>query len=123
MRTTLPETDAVRRIATAARGLDTEARLDLSAVIGLDVDLVLGYEYEIPEDLTGKARTEALFAAFADDMTRLAALADMLDAGFIDTPRSYGRLLVLADELTQADDADGFEADETDEAFAGGWAA
>ncbi|MDO0939273.1 hypothetical protein QQY66_49105 [Streptomyces sp. DG2A-72] len=122
MSTTMPETSVVRRIAASARGLDAEARLDLSAVIGLDVDLVLGYEYEIPEGLSDEDHRAALFAAFTDEMTRTGALVDMIEAGYIDLPRSYGRLLVLADELTQADDADGFEAD-TDEELVGGWAA
>ncbi|MFJ3673641.1 hypothetical protein ACIPSE_45090 [Streptomyces sp. NPDC090106] len=114
MSTTMPETATVRRIAASARHLDTEARLDLSAVIGLDLDLILGYEYDIPEDLSDEDRTAALLAAFTDEMTRTAALVDMIDAGVIDVPRSYGRLLVLADELTQAD---------ADEEFVGGWAA
>jgi hypothetical protein len=119
----MPETVSTVRIGAAARGLDDEARIDLSAVIGLDVDLVIGHEYDIPDDLSDEERAEALLAAFTAEHTRLAALVDMIDAGFVDVPRSYGRLLVLADELTQADDADGYELDEADEEFVGGWAA
>src|SRR5690606_19364757 len=100
----MPETGIIPRIAAAGRGLDGEARTDLSAVIGLDVDLVLGHEYEIPETLSDTDHADALFAAFSDEAARVAALVDMIDAGFVDVPRSYGRLLVLAQELERADD-------------------
>ncbi|MGO4747808.1 hypothetical protein AB4212_04085 [Streptomyces sp. 2MCAF27] len=114
----MPETVAIPRIATAARFLGDEARTDVSAVIGLDVDLVLGYEYEIPDELSDADHAEALLAAFTDEAARVAALADMLDTGFINVSQSYGRLLVLADELERTDRPAAF-----DEAFVGGWAA
>ncbi|MFI9005496.1 MULTISPECIES: hypothetical protein [Streptomyces] len=122
MRTTMPETGPIPRIATAARFLDEAARLDVSAVIGLDVDLVTGHVYEIPDGLGDAEHAAALFDAFSEEAARVAALVDMIDTGFVDVPRSYGRLLVLADELERTDNADGYEADETDEAF-GRWAA
>lgn len=122
MSTTMPERAPVERIATAARFLDESARLDVSAVIGLDVDLVTGYEYEIPEGLSDAEHAEALLDAFGDEYARVAALVDMIDTGFVDVPRSYGRLLVLAQELERADDAKGYETGETDEVL-GGWAA
>ncbi|MER7817403.1 hypothetical protein [Streptomyces sp. NPDC096153] len=125
MRTTMPETVTVPRIATAARLLGDETRTDVSAVIGLDVDLVLGFEYKIPEDLSDADHAEALLAAFSDEYARVDALVDMIDTGFVNVPQAYGRLLVLADELERADGADGadgYELDETDEVL-GGWAA
>ncbi|MFF8464852.1 hypothetical protein ACF071_29410 [Streptomyces albidoflavus] len=121
MSTTMPEIGRIPRIATAARHLDQAARLDLSAVIGLDVDLITGHEYKIADDLSDAAHAAALLDAFGDEYARVTALVDMIDAGFIDIPRSYGRLLVLADELERADAA-GFDLDGIDEGL-GRWAA
>ena len=121
MRTSMPEAAPIPRIATAARFLDDEARRDLSAVIGLDVDLVLGYEYEIPDDLSDAEHAAALLDAFTDERTRLAALMDMVETGFVEVPRAYGRLLVLGDELERADRRR--NGAEFDAAFVGGWAA
>lgn len=117
--TTMPATGTIPRIATVARLLDESARLDVSTVIGLDVDLVTGHEYKIADDLSDADHTAALLAAFGDEAARVAALADMIATGFVNVPRAYGRLLVLADELERAD---GYELDEADEVFAG-WAA
>ncbi|MER8039375.1 hypothetical protein [Streptomyces hydrogenans] len=122
MSTTMPERAPIQRIATAARILDKSARLDVSAVIGLDVDLVTGHVYEIPDGLGDAEHAAALLDAFTEEAARVAALVDMIDTGFVDVPRSYGRLLVLADELERTDDAGGYELDETDEVF-GRWAA
>ncbi|MGW5851997.1 hypothetical protein ACWFQ8_29305 [Streptomyces sp. NPDC055254] len=122
MSTTMPESGPIPRIATAARFLDESARLDVSAVIGLDVDLVTGHEYKIADDLSDADHAAALFAAFEDEAARVAALVDMIDAGFVNVPQAYGRLLVLADEMERADNADGYELDETDEVLRG-WAA
>ncbi|NGN63154.1 hypothetical protein G5C51_04430 [Streptomyces sp. A7024] len=95
----------------------------MSALIGLDVDLVTGRTYDIPDELSDAEYTAALFDAFSDEAARTAALVDMIDTGFVDVPRAYGRLLVLADELERADDADGYELDDADELLVGGWAA
>jgi hypothetical protein len=120
--TTLPESARLPRIAAAARLLDEAPRTDVSAVIGLDVDLILGYEYTLPEGATEAEEAEALLAAFGEEYARVAALVDMIDTGFVNIPQAYGRLLVLADELECADNVNGYELDEGGEVL-GGWAA
>ncbi|MCY1649236.1 hypothetical protein OVA19_00165 [Streptomyces sp. SL203] len=117
MSNTLPQIAPETRLP-----ISPNTRMDVSTVIGLDLDLILGFEYEIPADLTEAEQTEALLAAFGEEYARVAALVDMIDTGFVDVPRSYGRLLVLADELERADTADGYEYDELDESL-GRWAA
>lgn len=82
------------------------ARIDVSARLGLDVDLVLG-------PVGGDADE-------ADELARLYALVDMVDAGFITTAADLDLVAGLVDDMTEDDDARGFEADD---AFAGRWAA
>ncbi|MDJ0345535.1 hypothetical protein QMK19_33865 [Streptomyces sp. H10-C2] len=127
MSTTMPETATISRIAVIAPSsaafplstLTADERLDLGAVIGLDLDLVLGTGREIPAGLSDQEHDAACFESFTEQYTRVSALVDMLDSGFVDVPRAYGRLLVLADELQAADDADGYQRDELDEVLGG----
>ncbi|MYT25975.1 hypothetical protein GTW69_37870 [Streptomyces sp. SID7760] len=106
MRTTMPETVFNLRIGTADSAAGTvPTRLDLSAELGLDVDLVLGP--------IGGDESEL------DELTRLYALVDMADSGLIPRGATLDLIAGVVDDIEREDDARGFEADD----FAGGWAA
>ncbi|MFJ1664615.1 hypothetical protein [Streptomyces anthocyanicus] len=93
--------------ADSANG-NAPTRLDLSAELGLDVDLVLGPIGGDEDDL--------------DELARLYALVDMADSGFIPSGASLDLIAGIAEEIERTereDDAHGYEADD----FAGGWAA
>ncbi|MFH9735854.1 hypothetical protein [Streptomyces sp. NPDC017260] len=107
MRTTMPETALHMRIGSADSSAGTvPSRLDLSAELGLDVDLVLGPIGGDSDEL--------------DELARLYALADMADSGFIPTGASLDLIAGIVEEIEREDDADGYEADDM---FAAGWAA
>ncbi|WP_369198992.1 hypothetical protein [Streptomyces djakartensis] len=107
MRTTMPETVLNMRIGSADSITGTvPSRLDLSAELGLDVDLVLGPVGGDADEL--------------DEYTRLCALVDMADSGFIPRGASLDVIAGIVEEIEREDDADGYEADDM---FAGGWAA
>ena len=97
----MPETRPILRIATASNLIPTPQRVDLSALLGLDLDLVLGTADETP----------------AEEYARLCALADMADAGFIDRGPRLDRLALVAglaeelDRIESEEDAnnDGFD--------------
>ncbi|MEU7153849.1 hypothetical protein AB0B15_38415 [Streptomyces sp. NPDC045456] len=93
----------VRPLLSAA---DEATRLDLSAALGLDVDLVLGPIGGDEDELA--------------EYTRLCALVDMADAGVIPRDATLDLIAGIAEEIEAEDDADGFEDDDV---FAGGWAA
>ncbi|WP_335939968.1 hypothetical protein [Streptomyces sp. PTD5-9] len=105
MRTTMPETVLHLRTGATESATFAPTRLDLSADLGLDVDLVLG---PIDGDETE-----------LDELARLYALVDMADEGLI--PRGEGLDLIggLVEDMEREDNARGFEDDE----FAGRWAA
>ncbi|MGN9821895.1 hypothetical protein ACTMUQ_42285 [Streptomyces sp. SD11] len=106
MRTTMPETALNLRIGTADSAAGTvPTRLDLSAELGLDVDLVLGPIGGEEGDL--------------DELARLYALVDMADSGYIPTGATLDLIAGIVEEIEREDDLDGYEAEE----FAGGWAA
>ncbi|MEU5190975.1 hypothetical protein AB0G83_28065 [Streptomyces klenkii] len=106
MRTTMPETALNLRIGTADSAAGTvPSRLDLSAELGLDVDLVLGP--------IGGDENEL------DELARLYALVDMADSGYIPRDASLDVIAGIVEEIEREDDLDGYEADD----FAGGWAA
>ncbi|GHH56128.1 hypothetical protein [Streptomyces candidus] len=105
MRTTMPETVLNLRIGTADSAAGTvPTRLDLSAELGLDVDLVLG-------PIGGENEL--------DELTRLYALVDMADSGLVPRDVTLDLIAGIAEEIEREDDLDGYEAD----GFAGGWAA
>ncbi|MFF5809075.1 hypothetical protein [Streptomyces sp. NPDC012746] len=106
MRTTMPETLLNLRIGTADPAAGTvPTRLDLSAELGIDVDLVLGP--------IGGDETEL------DELTRLYALVDMADSGLIPRGATLDLIAGVVDDIEREDDARGYEADD----FAGRWAA
>ncbi|MFF4709511.1 hypothetical protein [Streptomyces sp. NPDC001297] len=80
-------------------------RLDLSAELGLDVDLVLGPIGGDEDEL--------------DELARLYALVDMADSGLIPRDATLDLIAGIVEEIEREDDLDGYEADD----FAGGWAA
>ncbi|AWZ07712.1 MULTISPECIES: hypothetical protein [unclassified Streptomyces] len=86
-------------------------RIGLSAVLGIDVDLVRG---------PAGAESEL------DEYTRLCALVDMADAGFVGDA-DLDLIGGLIDDMTEDDDRRGFEDDEyaatADDLFMTGWAA
>ncbi|MFD9150932.1 hypothetical protein ACFWDF_27360 [Streptomyces diastaticus] len=106
MRTTMPESVLHLRIGAAdsANG-NVPTRLDLSAELGLDVDLVLGPIGGDEDDL--------------DELARLYALVDMADSGYIPTGATLDLIAGIVEEIEREDDLDGYEAEQ----FAGGWAA
>ncbi|MFI5867729.1 hypothetical protein [Streptomyces sp. NPDC051546] len=112
MRTTMPETGTILRIG-GTPALAPRTRLDLSAELGLDVDLFLGPVGGDDDEL--------------DEYTRLCALADMADAAFIPSGADLDRVTLgliagLAEEIERQereDNARGFER----ESFTRGWAA
>ncbi|MGW2599540.1 hypothetical protein [Streptomyces klenkii] len=112
MHITMPESALIMRIAKAAPPpLPLRTRLDVSAEIGLDVSLVLG-------PVSGDADELA-------EYTRLCALVDMADAGFIPAGDELDKITIdllagLIEEIEREDDARGYEADEM---VLGGWAA
>ncbi|MFI1568207.1 hypothetical protein ACH4ZX_35195 [Streptomyces sp. NPDC020490] len=107
MRTTMPETVLNLRIGTANSAAGTvPSRLDLSAELGLDVDLVLGPIGGDADEL--------------DEYTRLCALVDMADAGFIPRDASLDVIAGIVEDIEREDDAKGYEADDM---FTGRWAA
>ncbi|WP_098019207.1 hypothetical protein [Streptomyces sp. b62] len=106
MRTTMPETALNLRIGTADSAAGTvPSRMDLSAELGLDVDLVLGPIGGDEHDL--------------DELARLYALVDMADSGYIPTGATLDLIAGIVEEIEREDDLDGYEAEQ----FAGGWAA
>ncbi|MGW2456783.1 hypothetical protein ACWCTA_36470 [Streptomyces sp. NPDC001704] len=106
MRTTMPETALNLRIGTADSAAGTvPTRLDLSAELGLDVDLVLGPIGGDADDL--------------DELARLYALVDMADSGLIPSGATLDLIAGIVEDIEREDDRDGYEADD----FAGGWAA
>ncbi|MFD9171404.1 hypothetical protein ACWHAO_27915 [Streptomyces albidoflavus] len=90
--------------ADSANG-NVPTRLDLSAELGLDVDLVLGPIGGDEDDL--------------DELARLYALVDMADSGYIPTGATLDLIAGIVEEIEREDDLDGYEAEQ----FAGGWAA
>lgn len=96
------------QLATHAGTQARDARIDASARLGLDVDLVLG---PIGGD------TDEL-----DEYTRLVALVDMCDSGFITAPADLDLVAGIVEDIEGEDDAEGYE-DDIEEWFAGGWAA
>lgn len=103
----MPETAAIQRIGATVSPADAiEARLALSAVLGLDVDLVLGPIGGDADEL--------------DEYTRLSALVDMADSGFIPSGVSLDLIAGIAEDIEREDDLDGYEADDL---FEGEWAA
>ncbi|MEU4932061.1 hypothetical protein AB0G54_37100 [Streptomyces yokosukanensis] len=107
MRTTMPETVLNLRIGTANSAAGAvPSRLDLSAELGLDVDLVLGPIGGDADEL--------------DEYTRLCALVDMADIGFIPRDASLDVIAGIVEEIEREDDAKGYEADDM---FTGRWAA
>ncbi|MFF4392964.1 hypothetical protein ACFY0G_40520 [Streptomyces sp. NPDC001552] len=105
MRTTMPETGLTLRIGTADTAAGTvPTRLDLSAELGLDVDLVLG-------PIGGETEL--------DELTRLYALVDMADSGLIPRGATLDLIAGVVDDIEREDNARGYEADD----FARGWAA
>ncbi|MFC1405758.1 MULTISPECIES: hypothetical protein [Streptacidiphilus] len=123
MSITMPESVPGARIrAAGVRLVDDATRTDLSVAITLDVDLVLGSQYEIPEDLGDQDHDDDVFAAFAGEYARVAALVDMIDEGFVNIPQAVARLAVVVAELELADDADGYDHDVVDQALRG-WVA
>ncbi|MEU2076633.1 hypothetical protein [Streptomyces sp. NPDC013489] len=92
----------IKRIPVAAGGAST--RIGLSAQLGADVDLVLGYEYEIPDELSDKQRREALLFVFTEEYTRRAALGDMLASGFLDASHVIAHLAVMDSVLDDLED-------------------
>ncbi|MEU6467456.1 hypothetical protein [Streptomyces sp. NPDC046976] len=106
MRTTMPETVLhLRTDATESATGTASTRLDLSAELGLDVDLILGP--------IGGDETEL------DELARLYALVDMADSGLIPRDATLDLIAGIAEEIEAEDDLDGYEAED----FAGGWAA
>ncbi|MFD4020623.1 hypothetical protein [Streptomyces sindenensis] len=105
MRTTMPENLLHLRIGAAdtANGT-TPTRLDLSAELGLDIDLVLGPIGDESE---------------LDEYARLYALVDMAESGYIPTGATLDLVAGIVEEIEREDNARGYEADE----FAGRWAA
>ncbi|MFH9871584.1 hypothetical protein ACH4NT_36605 [Streptomyces lydicus] len=99
----------IRRIPRG--GADCDARIGLSIGLRLDVDLVLGTEYEIPEHLTGQQRREALLLCFTEEYARAEALRDMADAGFADVPHAIALLATgsVLDDIEDDDNRRGFE--------------
>lgn len=99
----------IRRIPRG--NADQDIRIELSTNLRLDVDLVLGAEYEIPENLTDQQRREALKVCFAEEYARAEALRDMADAGFADVPHAIAQLVTgsLIDEMEDDDNRRGFE--------------
>ncbi|MFI7142882.1 hypothetical protein ACIBQ5_35825 [Streptomyces massasporeus] len=107
MSTTMPETALTMRIGTTGSLSETApTRLDLSAELGLDVDLVLGPIGGDADEL--------------DEYTRLCALVDMADSGFIPRGATLDLVAGIVEDIEREDDADGYEADDM---FAGRWAA
>ncbi|MFD9819097.1 hypothetical protein [Streptomyces violascens] len=107
MRTTMPEWASISRISGAVPATKpARTRLDLSAELGLDVDLVLGPVGGDADEL--------------DEYTRLCALVDMADSGVIPSGAYLDLVAGLAEDMESDDDRRGFEHDE---AFVGGWAA
>ncbi|MEU2395061.1 hypothetical protein [Streptomyces sp. NPDC007369] len=105
MRTTMPETGLTLRIGTADPAAGTvPTRLDISAELGLDIDLILG---PIGGD-----------ASELDEYTRLCALADMADTGVISRGATLDLIAGIVDDIEREDDADGWSHD-----LAGRWAA
>ncbi|EST17950.1 MULTISPECIES: hypothetical protein [Streptomyces] len=106
MRTTMPESVLHLRIGAADSANGTiPTRLDLSAELGLDVDLVLGPIGGDEDEL--------------DELARLYALVDMADSGLIPRDATLDLIAGIVEEIEREDDLDGYEADD----FAGGWAA
>lgn len=106
MRTTMPESVLHLRIGAADSANGTvPTRLDLSAELGLDVDLVLGPIGGDEDEL--------------DELARLYALVDMAESGLIPRDATLDLIAGIAEEIEREDDLDGYEADD----FAGGWAA
>jgi hypothetical protein len=105
MNATLSHPALAPRVELAAHA-GTLSRLDVSTRIGLDVDLVLG-------PIGGDADE-------ADELARLYALVDMVDSGFITSAADLDLVAGLVDDMTDEDDARGYEDDEM---FAGRWAA
>jgi hypothetical protein len=107
VRTTMPEPVLHLRIgATDSATGSTPTRLDLSAELGLDVDLVLG---PIDGDETE-----------LDELARLYALVDMADSGLIPRGVDLDLIAGIVEDIEREDNAQGFEDDEM---FAGRWAA
>ncbi|MEW1723880.1 hypothetical protein [Streptomyces sp. NPDC093109] len=98
-------------------------RIGLSIELGLDIDLVLGAEYDIPSTLTDLERREALLLAFTEEYTRREALRDMVAAGFADTGHAAAYLEVMAGVLDDVEDEDNRRGYEQDELLVRGWAA
>lgn len=101
----------IRRIPRG--NADRDVRIGLSTVLRLDVDLVLGADYEIPENLTDEQRREALLLCFTEEYARTEALRDMADVGFADVPHAIAQLATssLIDEMEDDDNRRGPEAE------------
>ncbi|MGV9315181.1 hypothetical protein ACWDR0_23805 [Streptomyces sp. NPDC003691] len=109
MRTTMPERVTVLRIGATNAAAFAPSRLDLSTVVGIDLDLVLG-------PVEGDESEAAEHA-------RLAALVDMANAGYIPRGRGLDVIAGLAEEIKKAEDEDNARGYEPDDVFAGRWAA
>ncbi|RZD55251.1 hypothetical protein C0Q58_30580 [Streptomyces albidoflavus] len=93
--------------------------IDRSIDLGVDVDLVKGQVYDIPDTLSGAERHEVLFAAFTAEYARVEALRDMADVGLVDIevptltasaiPVVVGGLDETVEDITTEDDRDGYE--------------
>ncbi|MEU2311533.1 hypothetical protein [Streptomyces albidoflavus] len=94
--------------------------VDRSIDLGVDVDLVKGQVYDIPDTLSGTVRREVLFAAFTAEYARAEALRDMADVGLVDIevptltasaiPVVFnGGLDDTVEDITTEDDRDGYE--------------
>ncbi|MEW2153200.1 hypothetical protein AB0909_28615 [Streptomyces albidoflavus] len=92
--------------------------VDRSIRLGVDVDLVKGQVYDIPDTLSGAARREVLFAAFTAEYARVEALRDMVDVGLVvdievptltasAIPVVVGGLDETVEDITTEDDGDG----------------
>lgn len=93
----------------------TDARINLGVVLGLDLDLALGFEYVIPDSLGDHRRREDLLWAFGEEYTRHQAFTDMAAEGLIDPGRSAASLRVLAgvfEDFEDEDDLRGYEEHE-----------
>ncbi|MGN4163864.1 hypothetical protein ACRWOO_29930 [Streptomyces sp. NEAU-PBA10] len=94
--------------------------VDRSIDLGVDVDLVKGQVYDIPDTLSGAARSEVLFAVFTAEYARAEALRDMAAVGLVDievptlTASAIpvvlnGGLDETVEDITAEDDTDGYE--------------
>lgn len=94
-------------------------KIDQSIRLGIDVDLVSGQVYDIPDTLSDAARREVLLAAYTAEYARAEALRDMVAVGLVDIevptlsasaiPFVAGGLDEAVEDITTEDDQDGYE--------------